>query len=175
MTLASDGNLYGTFNGSGSGTWGPFGRGGIYEVSAQGKFRMLYGFCPSCNFSGFSPLAPVFQGTDGNFYGTTAFGGKGGLHGEAYGYGTVFQFSNKLTPFVQTVPTAGKARKSVIILGYGLIGSTSVTLNGVAAEFTVESDTAIRATVPVGATTGKVSVVTPTGTLNSNPQFIVTR
>ena len=30
-------------------------------------------------------------------------------------------------------------------------------------------------TVPAGATTGTVSVVTPTGTLNSNPQFVVTK
>jgi hypothetical protein len=37
------------------------------------------------------------------------------------------------------------------------------------------SDTYIRATVPAGATTGKVSVVTPSGTLNSNPQFVVTK
>jgi hypothetical protein len=29
--------------------------------------------------------------------------------------------------------------------------------------------------VPKDATTGKVSVVTPAGTLNSNPQFVVTK
>jgi hypothetical protein len=37
------------------------------------------------------------------------------------------------------------------------------------------SDTYIKATVPAGATTGIVSVVTPSGTLNSNPQFVVTK
>ncbi len=175
LTLGSDGNLYGTFNGSGSGTWGPFGRGGIYEVTSKGGFKLLYSFCPSCNSSGFSPLDPVFQGTDGNFYGTTAFGGIGGWKGEAYGFGTVFQFSNNLGPFAQTVPAAGKSGKSVLILGYGLIGSSSVTFNGMAAAFKVESDTCIRATVPSGATTGTVSVVTASGTLNGSPQFIVTR
>ena len=175
LTLGSDGHLYGTLIGSGSGTWGPFGRGGIYEVSSKGGFKMLYAFCPSCNSSGFSPLDPVFQGTDGNFYGTTAFGGKGGWHGEAYGFGTVFQFSNNLNPFVQTVPAAGKAGKSVLVLGNGLTATSSVTFNGVPAEFTVESDTYIKAMIPAGATTGTVSVVTPSGTLNGNPQFIVTK
>lgn len=175
LTLGSDGNLYGTFIGSGSGTWGPFGKGAIYEVTPKGGFKMLYAFCPSCNSSGFSPLDSVFQGTDGNFYGTTAFGGKGGWHGEAYGFGTAFQFSNNLTPFVQTVPAAGKAGNGVIILGYGLSGTRSVTFNGIPAEFTVESDSCIRATVPAGATTGKVSVATSSGTLNSNPQFLVTK
>ena len=51
---------------------------------------------------------------------------------------------------------------------------TSVTFNGAAAVFTVESETLIKATVPTGANTGTVSVVTPSGTLNSNPQFAVT-
>jgi uncharacterized protein (TIGR03437 family) len=63
----------------------------------------------------------------------------------------------------------------VIVLGNGLTGSTSVTFNGVAAAFTVQSDTYIKATVPAGATTGTVSVVTPSGTLNSNPQFVVVK
>ncbi|HEX3822282.1 MAG TPA: IPT/TIG domain-containing protein, partial [Candidatus Sulfotelmatobacter sp.] len=63
----------------------------------------------------------------------------------------------------------------VIVLGNGLTGSTSVTFNGVPATFTVKADTYITATVPAGATTGTVSVVTPSGTLNSNPQFVVTK
>jgi uncharacterized protein (TIGR03437 family) len=74
---------------------------------------------------------------------------------------------------VETVPVAGPVGQSVIILGNGLTGSTSVTFNGVEAAFTVQSDTYIKATVPTGASTGVVSVVTPSGTLKSNPQFVV--
>jgi hypothetical protein len=44
-----------------------------------------------------------------------------------------------------------------------------------AAEFTVESDSYVKATVPTGATTGTVSVATSSGTLKSNPQFVVTQ
>jgi uncharacterized protein (TIGR03437 family) len=69
----------------------------------------------------------------------------------------------------------GSAGTSVLILGNHLTGSTSVTFNGVAAKYTVESDSYIKATVPKGATTGTVSVVTPSGTLNSNPQFVVSK
>jgi len=73
------------------------------------------------------------------------------------------------------VPVMGAVGQSVLILGNGLTGTTSVTFGGVAATFTVESDTYISATVPAGATTGAVSVVTPSGTLNSYPQFVVTK
>ncbi len=90
--------------------------------------------------------------------------------------GSVFSLSYpSLNPIVETVPVAGPVGQSVIILGNGLTGSTSVTFNGVEAAFTVESDTYIQATVPTGATTGTVSVVTPSGTLNSYPQFVVSK
>jgi len=59
----------------------------------------------------------------------------------------------------------------VTILGNNLTGATSVTFNGVPAEFTVNSSTAISTRVPAGATTGKVAVITPGGTLVSNVAF----
>ena len=39
----------------------------------------------------------------------------------------------------------------------------------------VEKDSFVRTTVPAEATTGTVSVVTPSGPRNSNPQFVVTK
>jgi len=62
---------------------------------------------------------------------------------------------------------------AVTILGTKLTGATSVTFNGVAATFKVVSPTLITTAVPVGATTGKVQVVTPSGTLSSNVPFRV--
>jgi hypothetical protein len=46
-----------------------------------------------------------------------------------------------------------------------------VSFNAVAANFTVKSDTFVTATVPAGATTGYLTVITPTGTLTSNVPF----
>ena len=59
------------------------------------------------------------------------------------------------------------------ILGNSLTGTSSVTFNGTAAAFTLVSDTEITATVPTGATTGTIQVVTPGGTLTSNVAFRV--
>jgi hypothetical protein len=63
---------------------------------------------------------------------------------------------------------------AVIILGNKLAGSTSVTFDGTAATFTVNSSgTAIATTVPDGATTGTVGVTTSSGILSSNVPFRV--
>src|SRR5262249_47485155 len=72
-------------------------------------------------------------------------------------------------------PTAGTAgTTSVVITGTNLCGATAVRFNGTAAStFTVNSPTQITATVPTGATTGKVSVTTPINTGTSTADFVV--
>jgi uncharacterized protein (TIGR03437 family) len=78
-----------------------------------------------------------------------------------------------LSPFVAFVHGAGKVGQTSGVLGQGFTGTTSVSLNGTSANFTVVSDTFIKATVPPGATTGYVTVVTSSGTLTSNVPFRV--
>jgi uncharacterized protein (TIGR03437 family) len=78
-----------------------------------------------------------------------------------------------LGPFAETLPTAGKVGESVMILGTNLRGTTAVSFDGAAATFTVVSSSEIKTTVPTGATTGTVTVTTPSGTLKSNVAFRV--
>jgi uncharacterized repeat protein (TIGR03803 family) len=163
LTLASDGNFYGVASGTGRDS----GQSVFFELTPTGVYTSLYTF--ECCTGGYYLNGPPLQATNGSFYGTTSQGP--GHEGE----GTVFELSTGLGPLVETVPVGGTVGSSVLILGNGLTGSTSVKFNGVAAAFTVESDTYINATVPKGATTGTVSVVTPSGTLNSNPQFVVSK
>jgi hypothetical protein len=125
---------------------------------------------------GTSPDSELVQSTDGKFYGTTYSGGTGhGCDPNSVGCGTAFNLAVRLGPFVETLPTSGNVGAKVVILGTNLTGATSVSFNGTAATFTVVSKSEIKASVPVGATTGKVKVVTPHGTLSSNVVFRVTR
>ena len=72
------------------------------------------------------------------------------------------------------LPRIGRVGTSVVITGEALTGATGVTFGGVhARNFTVESNTEIRATVPVGARTGKIGVTTPGGMATSTETFRV--
>ena len=154
LIQATDGNFYGTTAGQ---------NGTVFKLTASGRVTTLHVFG---NADGTSPAAALLQATDGNLYGTTMVGG-------ANNDGTVFRISLGLAPFVKTVQNAGKAGASVVILGNNLTGSTGVTFNGTSATFSVISDTEIKATVPAGAATGNIQVVTPGTTLTSNVAFVV--
>src|SRR5260370_20942720 len=109
-----------------------------------------------------------YKGRTAGFYGTTAQGGSSGS-----GNGTVFMRSTGLGPFVALLNGAGKVGTKVEILGQGFKGTTSVSFNGTAAKFVVQSETYLTATVPNGATSGFVTVTTPIGKLKSNKKFQV--
>lgn len=166
LVLATDGNLYGTTYEGGAydtcvSTNG--GCGTIFKITSRGILTTLHSFDST---DGAEAYAELLQSTGGTLYGTTYEGGT-------YNEGTVFSLSVGLGPFVETLPSYGKAGSKVIILGTGLTGVRSVTFNGTAATFINVSPTEIRTTVPVGATTGKVQVATAHGTLTSNVAFRV--
>jgi len=125
----------------------------------------LYNFCAETNCTdGSRPSGGLMQDTNGKFYGTTNAGGTSDE-------GTTFSLDVGLAPFVESRPTSGKVGARIIILGTNLTGTTSVRFNGTAATFTVVSGSELTATVPSGATTGKITVTTPDGTLLSNAAF----
>jgi uncharacterized repeat protein (TIGR03803 family) len=80
LIQGTDGNFYGTTASGGANSYGT-----VFKLTPAGVETILYSFGAS-SADGITPIG-VIQGTDGNFYGTTASGG-------ANSYGTVF----KLTP-----------------------------------------------------------------------------
>lgn len=70
-------------------------------------------------------------------------------------------------------PKTGSVGASVVITGTSLTQTTSVTFGGVKANFTVNSDTQVTATVPTGAKTGKIGITTKGGKTTSAAKFTV--
>lgn len=80
----------------------------------------------------------------------------------------------KVTPTITSIsPTSGPAGTSVVIKGTSLTQASTMTLSGVQATFTINSDTQITAVVPAGAITGKFKVTTKGGTATSTAKFTV--
>jgi uncharacterized repeat protein (TIGR03803 family) len=168
LVQATDGNLYGAAAGGGTPNQCISGCGTIFKISTGGALSTIHFF----NYNdGAWPAAALLQGTDGKFYGSTS---AGGIDCDSFhGCGTLFSFDTGLPPFVEIQPTSGNSGTAVTIIGLNLSGATGVAFNGTPASFTVQSPTIITTSVPAGATTGRVQVTTPSGTLNSNADFQV--
>ena len=86
LIQATNGNFYGTTVAGGAGscgsTVGP-GCGTVFEITAKGVLTTLHTFSGT---DGAYPYGGLVQATNGNFYGTTSYGG-------ANGYGTVFEIT----------------------------------------------------------------------------------
>src|SRR5579863_463817 len=164
LLQATDVNVYGTTLYGGANMDGT-----VFNITPEGRLTTLYSFTGT---DGANPWATPVQATNGAFYGTTSNGGDPSCNASR-GCGTLYSLSMGLGPFVAFVHGAGKVGQTGRILGQGFTGTTEVSLNGIPASFTVVSDTYIKATVPAGATTGYVTVTTPSGTLTSNVPFRV--
>ncbi|MCG8606958.1 IPT/TIG domain-containing protein, partial [bacterium] len=78
------------------------------------------------------------------------------------------------TPVITSFsPASAPEGTEVTINGTNLSGTTQVLFNGSAANFSVDSDAQLRADVPTGSSTGKISVTTVEGTAQSSNDFTV--
>ncbi len=162
LVQATDGNFYGVTS-----SFGSNGSGTLFRITPSGNLKVLHSFCSEANCAdGDSAIGAPMQATNGDLYGTTDGGGTSGV-------GTIYRWSTGLAPFVETIPTSGKVGARITILGNSLAGATSVTFNGTAASSFTAAANEIEVTVPTGATTGTVQVVTSNETLSSNVPFQV--
>jgi uncharacterized repeat protein (TIGR03803 family) len=88
LVQSTNGNFYGTTL-QGGGVGGDLGTDGtVYMITPKGTLDTLYDFCTTTCPGGETPGTALIQATNGDFYGTTEYGGANG------NYGTIF----KMTP-----------------------------------------------------------------------------
>jgi len=136
LVQGSDGYFYGTTSGGGTNGFGT-----VYKMSPAGVLTTLVDFTnDGSENKGYSPAASLVQGDDGDFYGTTEFGG-------AHFGGTVFKVSSsgKLTTLVEFTDNGLENRGSIpaakLIQGrngnfYGTTLAGGTNENGTAFEMT---------------------------------------
>jgi uncharacterized repeat protein (TIGR03803 family) len=110
LVLGSDGNFYGTSDGGG--TNGLFSYGTVFKITPAGTLTPLWQFGSLSNRAdGVRPIGGLVQGVDGNFYGTTTFGGtnSGGA------YGTVFKLGVSLNPPANQISSLSPADSNIFV------------------------------------------------------------
>ncbi len=83
LVQGNDSNFYGTTYVGGTSTNCPGGCGTVFEINPEGTLTTLVSFS---GVDGANPMESLVQGSDGDFYGTTVYGG---IRGD----GTVFKIS----------------------------------------------------------------------------------
>ena len=114
LTLAADGSLYGTTT-----RQGLAGAGTVFRITTDGTLSTVYSFTGGKD--GYTPSSALVLGPDGNFYGTTGYGGAGG-------YGSIFRISPSgaetvIYSFVST--NAGSMPASELVVANGNFYGTS--------------------------------------------------
>jgi uncharacterized repeat protein (TIGR03803 family) len=94
LIQGTDGNLYGITD-----LGGGHNGGSAFKITTSGTLTLLYSFCSESNCTDGKRPAGLVQSADGNFYGTTAYGGAndGCSYGNENTCGTVFKITTSGT------------------------------------------------------------------------------
>lgn len=163
LTLASNGEFYGTTNAGGS-----QGGGVVFAMTPAGKVTTLYSFCSLTNCTdGSFPYAGMVQGSNGTLYGTTYYGGANCLNGG--GCGTIYQMSlsGKLTTLYSFCSVGGFQCSDGMFPVSGVVQATDGNLYGTTSQGGNNNSGCLSKTV----TCGTVFRITPQGTLTTLYDF----
>lgn len=116
LIQAKDGNFYGTTSGGGAYCESELGCGTVFRMTPSGALTTLHSF----DFvDGFAPVAALLQASNGDFYGTTEFGGSSAC--PTLGCGTIFKITAQGT--LTTLHTFESTDGSNIIAGLIRLGN----------------------------------------------------
>jgi len=122
LVQGSDGNFYGTtLEGGGAANSDPLGT--VFRISPSGSYTSLYKFVGSFvggtfnENDGANPQGGLVQGSDGNFYGTTMYGG-------ANSGGIVFKLTVPLNPAANQISGIQLVGTDVILSIPSIAGET---------------------------------------------------
>ena len=119
LIQATDGNFYGTTDEGGAVNFCFQGCGTVFRMSPSGAVTTLYNFCSENGcVDGSNPEGALVQGTDGNLYGPTFFGGASNAC-PTLGCGTVFKITpaGVLTTLVSFNLTNGASAAAGLVQG----------------------------------------------------------
>ena len=158
LVQATDGNFYGTTGGGGAYCTANGGCGTVFKMTPSGSLTTLHSFDGS---DGKGTSAGLVQATDGNFYGTTAYGANPACTAGLGGCGTVFRlpgpppstttvtsspnpstFGQQVTITATVGPAGPPAPTGTVGFtsnGTAISGCTSVTLNSGTAQCVTSS------------------------------------
>jgi uncharacterized repeat protein (TIGR03803 family) len=174
LVQATDGDFYGTTSeGSETELCLPIdGCGTVFKITAAGALTTLYSFDV---FDGIAPEAALVQGTDGDFYGTTFWGGDiefcRALEGDSdyFGCGTVFKITaaGVLTTLHYFSEADGAHPRAALVQGTdgNFYGTTSA--GGTGSKCPYNNDSHVQGC-------GTVFKITPEGVLTTLHSFDVT-
>jgi uncharacterized repeat protein (TIGR03803 family) len=124
LVQATDGNYYGIV-----GSGGKNSEGAVYQVTPSGVLTDIYSFCPQSNcIDGSNPNSGLILGTDGDLYGTTAYGGSSNN-------GTIFKITieGKLKTLYNFCPAGGSC--SGAYYATGLVQANDGNFYGTTSEW----------------------------------------
>jgi uncharacterized repeat protein (TIGR03803 family) len=147
LTLGTDGNFYGTTQAGGAN-----GAGTFFQFTIAGALTPLYSFGATDNDAA-SPQAALAQGPNGNFYGTSQFGGSNFS-------GTIFEV------------TPSGAETVLYSFSGGNDGGLPIAALTLGSDGTLESDGNFYGTTQTGPNyTGTLFEITPSGAFSSLYSF----
>jgi uncharacterized repeat protein (TIGR03803 family) len=158
LVQGTDGNLYGTTKFGGAS-----GLGTVFKITPSGALTTLYNFCSQAGCTdGHGPMAGLVQATNGDFYGTTVYGGANTNPDAPDGGGTVFEITprGELTVLYSFCSQSGCTDGEYPVAG--LIQASNGDFYG------TTSSAGANCSYPCGGTIFKI---TPSGTLTTLHSF----